>query len=96
MTTLCGYDGPMADGKTANITLRMQVHTSASDYADFRSRSESYGITDRTGIGDQAFTSSSGRRAASSSRWWRARATCSSTSPSRPRSSRKPALVNQL
>jgi hypothetical protein len=56
MTILCDYDGPMADGKTANITLRMQIHTSASDYADFRSRSESYGITDRTGIGDQAFT----------------------------------------
>ena len=56
MTILCDYDGPMADGKTANITLRMQTHTSASDYADFRTRSESYGITDRTGIGDQAFT----------------------------------------
>ena len=56
----CGYDGTMADGNSANVTLRLQIRASASDYADFRQKSAGFTLTDKSGVGDEAFTYSFG------------------------------------
>jgi hypothetical protein len=57
-SVVCTFDGTLSSGTSANVTLRLQTGTSASDYADFRTKSAAQGfsLTDRSGIGDEAFT----------------------------------------
>jgi len=56
-SVLCSYDGERAGGKPAVVMVRLQTGASAADMAEYRRKSVAQGlaVTDRSGIGDEAF-----------------------------------------
>jgi hypothetical protein len=54
----CGYNGTKAGDKLTSVTLRLQTDGSHSDYANFKDQTtaQHYTATDRSGVGDEAFT----------------------------------------
>jgi hypothetical protein len=56
-SVLCSYDGERDGGKPAVVMVRLQIRVSAADMAEYRRKSVAQGlaVTDRSGIGDEAF-----------------------------------------
>ena len=57
-SVVCGYDGKRADGKITSIQVHMQIGDAKAEYDALKKTAadQHYTTSDRSGIGDQAFT----------------------------------------
>jgi hypothetical protein len=55
---VCSYDGKLSNGQGTSVMARLQVGAAAAEYASFTTTlpAQGYTISDRSGVGDKAFT----------------------------------------